>query len=173
LPGGDSRRSGLRSFLVEQKLALEISDRSGSVSLSALLFTDTTRSERARAALQAAQERAEHLANLKSSFLANMSHELRTPMNGILGMVQLLQETRKDPEQQRYLDVIQTSGDAMLRIINDILDLSKMQAGRMSLERAPFDLSAIVEGWWTFCMLRPRKIDRSFSGLRFAGAALV
>ena len=136
----------VRHFLVERKLALEISDRRGTLSLSALLFTDTTRSERAREALQAAQERAEHLAFLKSSFLANMSHELRTPMNGILGMVQLLQETRKDPEQQQYLDVIQSSGDAMLHIINDILDLSKIEAGRMSLERAPFDLSALVQG---------------------------
>jgi CheY-like chemotaxis protein len=67
-------------------------------------------------------------------------------MNGILGMVQLLQETRKDPEQQQYLDVIQSSGDAMLHIINDILDLSKIEAGRMSLERAPFDLTALVQG---------------------------
>jgi light-regulated signal transduction histidine kinase (bacteriophytochrome)/CheY-like chemotaxis protein len=136
----------LRHFLVERKLGLEISDHNGTLSLSALVFTDTTRSERAREALQAAQERAEHLASLKSSFLANMSHELRTPMNGILGMVQLLQETRKDPEQQEYLDVIQSSGDAMLHIINDILDLSKIEAGRMSLERAPFDLTALVQG---------------------------
>jgi light-regulated signal transduction histidine kinase (bacteriophytochrome) len=136
----------VRHFLVERKLGLEISDRRGTLSLSALVFIDTTRSERAREALQAAQERTEHLASLKSSFLANMSHELRTPMNGILGMVQLLQETRKDPEQQQYLDVIQSSGDAMLHIINDILDLSKIEAGRMSLERAPFDLTALVQG---------------------------
>jgi light-regulated signal transduction histidine kinase (bacteriophytochrome)/CheY-like chemotaxis protein len=141
-----SANRDVRYFLVERKLGLEISDRNGTLSLSALVFTDTTRSERAREALQAAQQRAEHLASLKSSFLANMSHELRTPMNGILGMVQLLQETRKDPEQQEYLDVIQSSGDAMLHIINDVLDLSKIEAGRMSLERAPFDLTALVQG---------------------------
>lgn len=147
-------RHGLRHFLVEKKLAFEISDRQGTVALSAILFTDTTRLERGREAFQAAEEKAQHLTFLKSSFLANMSHEIRTPMNGILGMVQLLQMTRLDPEQQQYLEVMQSSGHAMLKIINDILDLSKIEAGRVDFEKTPFDLTAIVEG--VVDLLRPQ-----------------
>jgi light-regulated signal transduction histidine kinase (bacteriophytochrome)/ActR/RegA family two-component response regulator len=149
---------GFRHFLVEKKLAFEIADARGTVSLSALLFTDTTRAERAREAFDAAQDRAKHLAFLKASFLANMSHEIRTPMNGILGMVQLLQNTRKDQQQQKYLDVIQRSGDSMLSIINDILDLSKIEAGRVDVEKLPFDLTAVVEG--VLDLLRPRAEDK-------------
>jgi len=153
-------REGLRHFLVERKLAIEINEEDrGVLSLSALLFTDTTREERAREALQAAQDRANHLSFLKSAFLANMSHEIRTPMNGILGMVQLLQNTRKDPEQQRYLDIIQRSGDLMMTLINDILDLSKIEAGQTEVEKVPFDLTAVVEG--VVDLLRPRAHEKS------------
>jgi light-regulated signal transduction histidine kinase (bacteriophytochrome)/CheY-like chemotaxis protein len=154
-----TNREGLRHFLVERKLALEVRDEIGGVSLSALLFTDTTREERAREALQSAQDRAKHLSFLKSAFLANMSHEIRTPMNGILGMVQLLQTTRKDPEQQRYLDIIQRSGDLMMGLINDILDLSKIEAGHTEVEKVPFDLTAVVEG--VADLLRPRAHEKS------------
>jgi light-regulated signal transduction histidine kinase (bacteriophytochrome)/ActR/RegA family two-component response regulator len=154
-------RDGLRHFLVEKKLALEISDQQGTVGLSAMLFTDTTRLERARQAFQAAEERAKRLAFLKSSFLANMSHEIRTPMNGILGMVQLLQTTRTDPQQQKYLQVMQRSGDAMLKIINDILDLSKIEAGRVDLEKAPFDLTVVIEG--VADLLRPQTQGKSLA----------
>jgi signal transduction histidine kinase/CheY-like chemotaxis protein len=150
---------GLRHYLVERKLALEISDPDGTVSLSALLFTDITRAERAREALKSAEERARHLALLKSSFLANMSHEIRTPMNGILGMVQLLQTTSTDDEQKRYIEIIKCSGDIMLKVINDILDLSKMEAGHVQLEEAPFDLTQLIEG--VVDMLRPRALEKS------------
>jgi len=152
-------QQGLRHFLVERKLALEIKDNSGAVSLSALLLTDTTREERARETLRASEDRAKYLTLLKSSFLANMSHEIRTPMNGILGMVQLLQNTRKDPEQQRYLDIIQRSGDSLLSLINDILDLSKIEAGYTEIEKAPFDLSAVVEG--VVDLMRPKAYEKS------------
>jgi light-regulated signal transduction histidine kinase (bacteriophytochrome)/ActR/RegA family two-component response regulator len=154
-------RDGLRHFLVEKKLALEISDQQGTVGLSAILFTDTTRMERARQAFHAAEQRAKHLAFLKSSFLANMSHEIRTPMNGILGMVQLLQATRTDPQQQKYLQVMQRSGDAMLNIINDILDLSKIEAGGVDLEKAPFDLTVVVAG--VVDLLRPQTASKSLA----------
>jgi light-regulated signal transduction histidine kinase (bacteriophytochrome)/ActR/RegA family two-component response regulator len=158
-----STRDGLRHFLIERKLALEIAGPGGKVSLSALLFTDTTRSERAREALQAAQERAENLAMLKSSFLANMSHEIRTPMNGILGMVQLLQKTRKDAKQQHYLDVIQRSGDELLHLLNDVLDMSKIESGHMEVEKAPFDLTAVVNG--VADLLRPAALESSLEFL--------
>jgi light-regulated signal transduction histidine kinase (bacteriophytochrome)/ActR/RegA family two-component response regulator len=150
---------GLRHFLVEKKLALEITDRIGRVSLTALLFNDTTRAERARAALQSAQDRAEHLASMKSSFLANMSHEIRTPMNGILGMMQLLQTSCADPDQKRYLDIMQRSGDLMVNVINDILDFSKIESGRVDIEHRPFDLTSLVEG--VLDLMRPRAQQKS------------
>jgi light-regulated signal transduction histidine kinase (bacteriophytochrome)/ActR/RegA family two-component response regulator len=150
---------GLRHFLVEKKLALEITDKIGRVSLTALLFHDTTRAERARDALQSAQERAEHLALMKSSFLANMSHEIRTPMNGILGMMQLLQTICVEPEQKRYLDIMQRSGDLMINVINDILDFSKIESGRVDIEKRPFDLTAVIEG--VLDLMTPRAQEKS------------
>jgi signal transduction histidine kinase/CheY-like chemotaxis protein len=154
-------REGLRHFLVEKKLALEISDSQGIVGLSAVLFTDTTRVQRARQAFQAAEERAKHLTFLKSAFLANMSHEIRTPMNGILGMAQLLQNSAKEPQQRQYIDVIQRSGELMLKIINDLLDISKIEAGRVELENEPFDLTEVMEG--VVALLLPQATNKSIA----------
>ena len=78
----------------------------------------------------------------KSEFLANMSHEIRTPMNGIIGMVDLLSRTRLTEEQREYSDIIKTSATSLLTIINDILDFTKIEAGKMVIEEAPFDLQA-------------------------------
>jgi signal transduction histidine kinase/DNA-binding NarL/FixJ family response regulator len=100
-------------------------------------YTDITELVRAKEAAEAG-------ARAKSIFLATMSHEIRTPLNGVLGMASLLRQGQLTLEQRRNVDAITSCGDALLHIINDILDLSKLEAGMMEIEDAPFDLSLLI-----------------------------
>ena len=95
--------------------------------------------------LVTAREAALDASRAKSEFLSSMSHEIRTPMNAILGMAQLLEETQLNSDQQRYLEIMTSNGDALLDLINGILDLARIESGRLSLEQAEFDLESLVD----------------------------
>jgi len=109
------------------------------------IIEDITDAKRNEMALQAAQRDAEAASRAKSAFLANMSHEIRTPMNGILGMNDMLLTTPLDARQRRYAETIRQSGRALLAIINDVLDLAKIESGKLQIEQTDFSLQTLVD----------------------------
>jgi PAS domain S-box-containing protein len=110
-----------------------------------LIINDVSAFRRTEAELRAAKEAAEEASRAKSEFLANMSHEIRTPLNAIIGMAELLKETEVTNEQREYITIFETNGEALLSIINDIIDLAKVEAGRIELEHTEFDPVQLVE----------------------------
>ncbi len=114
-------------------------------SCSMTVTRDVTELRKVQAELEAARNVAESASRAKSEFLSGMSHEIRTPMNAILGMAELLAETSLDDQQRKYLDLMRSNGNALLALINDILDLARVERGLLNLELTELDLQQVVD----------------------------
>ena len=123
--------------------------------------TDITDGYRQSQALERAKSEAEAATRAKSLFLANMSHEIRTPLNAVLGMTTLLLDTPMDEDQTDFARTIRSSGEALLEIINDILDYSKADVGKLELEQRPFNLRACVEE--SLDLVTPRALEKGLN----------
>ncbi|MEY3760253.1 MAG: hypothetical protein RIR39_1744, partial [Pseudomonadota bacterium] len=131
-----------------------ILDQAGQVVGITKIARDITHQKQLERELIHAKQLAEAASKSKDQFLANMSHEIRTPMNGVLGMLDLLSETKLSPLQQNWLGTAHSSAEALLEIINDILDLSKLQADQIDIERVNFNLVELIDDVCALLALR-------------------
>jgi signal transduction histidine kinase/CheY-like chemotaxis protein len=125
--------------------------------MTALLASSEAAAKRAEVVMREARDLAERTARARAAFLANMSHEIRTPMNAVLGFVELVLDTDLSAEQRRALELVRASSEALLTILNDILDYSKIEADHLELEAIPFDLPRVVHATTSLLAVRARE----------------
>jgi two-component system sensor histidine kinase/response regulator len=125
--------------------------------VTARLAVSEEAAKRAEAVMRDARDLAERTARARSAFLANMSHEIRTPMNAVLGFVELILDTELTTEQRRALELVRSSSEALLMILNDILDYSKIEAEHLELEAIPFDISKLIHATASLLAVRARE----------------
>jgi PAS domain S-box-containing protein len=142
--------------------------QSGEVAQVLLCAFDITARVEAKAALRLGKEKAEASAKAKEAFLANLSHEIRTPMNGVLGMARQLAKTNLDESQRKWLRILESSGEHLLSVLNEVLDMTKIGAARLELEQLPFDLREVLEE-----ALSPLAVQAVEKGLTFHPAVLL
>ncbi|MGM0509197.1 MAG: cache domain-containing protein [Fusobacteriota bacterium] len=154
LKDAKSRRDDLQLINVDRVKYKEFKE------LSEIMNDTLSTIKKIDASLKSSEKMAKRANRAKSLFLANMSHEIRTPMNGIVGMVEILAMTDLDEEQKNYLDNIEFSADNLLRIINDILDISKIESGRIEIERNDINLHNFIDE-----LIKPYAITAQTQGL--------
>jgi signal transduction histidine kinase len=142
--GVESGPADARRHFSVRVMPLDRGDGAGSGSV--VIATDITEEERSRRELEQARAAAEAGSQAKSRFLATMSHEIRTPMNGILGMAQLIAADAKDPDTRSHVTAIIESGENLLAVLSDVIDVAQAESGTLALTRAPFDIRALVAG---------------------------
>ncbi|THU34796.1 response regulator [Niastella caeni] len=143
--------------------SVAIYDASGNYLSSRSTIYDITEQQKVESALKEARQQAIESANVKEQFLANMSHEIRTPINSVIGFTNLLQKTNLQEEQHQFVNLIQSASENLLTIINDILDISKIEAGMLRIEKNPFSLRGLCSSIETMFYHRAREKNLSFS----------
>ena len=160
---------GTRRCLSVNAVAFQSEDQELRVVTS---FNDITEELAATSRLEHARAQAEEASRSKSMFLANMSHEIRTPLNGVLGMAEVLEGTLSEDRQRRMIGTIRNSGETLLSILNDILDMSKIEAGKMELEQVPFVVNDIAQSVQALNAVRAEEKGLAFHVNTSSGCAL-
>jgi PAS domain S-box-containing protein len=143
--------------------SIAVYDANGNYVSSRSTIFDITLQQKAESELKEARQQAIESANVKEQFLANMSHEIRTPINSVIGFTNLIQKTSMTEEQQQFVTLIQSASENLLTIINDILDISKIEAGMLRIEKNPFSLRGLCSSIETMFYHRAREKNLSFS----------